>query len=135
MNKNKRTNHTNSEVINVIGERLKELRKAKGIKQEELAEIIGVQKSTVSLYELSKNDPSDKVKITIAKFFNISLDYLIGVIDEPVPYYSKDLFIKLPDDISNEAKYLLSDYLDYLRYRSDRRAIHECNKDCEKVYK
>ena len=125
MNKNNRTNHTNSEVIIVIGERLKGLRKSKGIKQEELAEIIGVQKSTVSLYELSKNDPSDKVKIAIAKFFNISLDYLIGVIDEPVPYYCKDLFLKLPDDISNDEKFLLLDYLDYLRYRGNRRAIHD----------
>jgi len=109
----------------VIGERLKGLRKAKGIKQEELAEIIGVQKSTVSLYELSKNDPSDKVKIAIAKYFNISLDYLIGVIDEPVPYYSNDLYVLLPDDMHNEEKYLLLDYLEYLRYRGIRRAIHD----------
>ena len=86
----------------MIGERLKKLRKDKVIKQEELADIIGVQKSTVSLYELGKNDPSDKVKIEIAKYFNISLDYLIGVIDEPVPYFSNQLFVKLLDDMSSD---------------------------------
>jgi len=101
----------------VIGERLRKLRKDRGIRQEELADIIGVQKSTVSLYEIGKNDPSDKVKTEIAKYFKISLDYLVGVIDEPVPYYSKDLFLKLPDDMSDEENYLMSEYLKYLIFR------------------
>ena len=105
----------------MIGERLRKLRKDKGIKQEELADVIGVQKSTVSLYEIGKNDPSDKVKVEIAKYFNISLDYLIGVIDEPIPYYRNDLFIKLPDDISSNEIEMLSDYLNYLAYRRLRR--------------
>jgi transcriptional regulator with XRE-family HTH domain len=101
----------------VIGERLRKLRKEKGINQEELADVIGVNKATVSLYEIGKNDPSDKLKIEIAKYFNISLDYLIGVIDEPVPYYHHNVFIKLPDDMSDDEKYLLSEYLDYLAFR------------------
>ena len=98
----------------MIGERLRKLRKAKGLRQEELSEIIGVQKSTVSLYEKDKNNPSDKVKIEIARYFNVSLDYLLGVIDEPVPCYNPKSFIKLPDDISEKKKSLLSDYLDRL---------------------
>lgn len=104
----------------MIGERLNKLRKEKKITQEELAVIIGVQKSTVSLYEIGKNDPSDKVKIEIAKYFNISLDYLIGVIDEPIPYYSQDVFLRLPDNMSKEEKLLLSEYLDYLVYRKQK---------------
>ena len=104
----------------MIGERLRKIRKEKGIKQEELGDIIGVQKSTVSLYEIGKNDPSDKVKIEIAKYFNISLDYLIGVIDEPVPYFSHDVFLKLPDDMSSEEKTLLSEYLDYIAFRRNK---------------
>jgi transcriptional regulator with XRE-family HTH domain len=101
----------------MIGERLKQLRKANSIKQEELAQIIGVQKSTVSLYELGKSDPSDKVKIEIAKHFHISLDYLLGVIDEPVPYYSPDIFLKLPSGMLKKEKNMLADYLDYLSDR------------------
>ena len=101
----------------MIGERLKALRKDKRINQEELADIIGVQKSTVSLYELNKNNPPDKVKIEIAKYFGISLDYLIGVIDDPVPYFGKDLFLRLPDDMSAEDKYLLSECMNYLAYK------------------
>ena len=101
----------------MIGERLRKLRKSKGINQDELANVIGVEKSTISLYETDKNDPSDKVKIEIAKYFNISLDYLIGVIDEPVPYYNNELYIRLPDDISKDERLLLSDYIDYLIFR------------------
>ena len=85
-----------------------------------MADIIGVQKSTVSLYEIGKNDPSDKVKLEIVRYFNISLDYLMGIIDEPVPFYSHDLFLRLPDDISKEEKYMLSEYLDYLVFRRNK---------------
>ena len=101
----------------MVGDRLRKLRKDKGIKQEELGYIIGVDKSTVSLYEIGKIDPSDKVKIEIAKHFNISIDYLIGIIDEPVPFYNNDLFLRLPNDMSIEERKLLFDYMDYLVFR------------------
>ena len=101
----------------MIGERLRKLRKDKGMNQEELADIIGVQKSTVSLYEIGKSDPSDKIKIAIAKHFNISLDFLMGIIDKPVSHFNKDLFIRLPEGMSKEEKTMLYDYLDYLDYR------------------
>ena len=104
----------------MIGDRLRKLRKNKGIKQEELANIIGVDKSTISLYEIGKNDPSDKVKIEIAKYFNISLDYLMGVIDEPVHYYRNDLFLKLPNDMSMDERLSLSDYLDFLAFKRNK---------------
>lgn len=104
----------------MIGERLRKLRKEKRIKQEELASIIGVQKSAVSLYETDKNDPSDKVKVRIAKHLNISLDYLLGIIDDPVPYYSQDTFLKLPDDMSKEERLLISEFLGYIDYRKQK---------------
>lgn len=95
----------------MIGERLKKLRREKGISQEDLAAVIGVQSSAVSRYETDKDDPSDKIKVEIAKHLNISLDYLLGVIDEPVTYYKPDTFIRLPDDTLNEDKILLLGYL------------------------
>jgi transcriptional regulator with XRE-family HTH domain len=101
----------------MIGERLKKLRKAQKIRQEDLAAVIGVQKSSISLYEMNKNYPSDKVKVEIAKFFNISLDYLLGIVDEPVPYYNEKKFIMLPDDISKEERQLLSDVIEFIEYR------------------
>lgn len=46
----------------MIGERLKRIRKDKKIKQGELAAVLGVSKSAISLYETDRNDPSDKKK-------------------------------------------------------------------------
>jgi len=110
-------NHTISEVISVIGSRLKELRRGRKTRQEDLAYVIGVQKSAVSRYESDMDDPSDKIKVEIAKYFSISLDYLLGVIDEPVQYFDKDMFIKLPQDMTAEDKELLSGFVDFLEYR------------------
>ena len=62
-------------MIILIGERLRNLRREKGIRQEDLAAVIDVEKSSVSLYETDRNDPNDKAKVEIAKHFNISLDY------------------------------------------------------------
>ena len=89
----------------MIGERLRMLRKEKGITQKELGSILNVQESTVSLYEIGKNDSSDEVKIRIARYFKVSLDFFIGVIDEEVEYYDKNLFLRLPDNISGEDKF------------------------------
>ena len=68
----------------MIGERLRELRKNKGLSQQKLSDILGLTKSAVSLYEKNKTEPNDKIKIIIAKYFDISVDYLIGVIDEEI---------------------------------------------------
>lgn len=102
----------------MIGERLKKLRKDKKIKQEELAEILSVKKSTISLYESDKNDPSDVIKVKIAYYFNVSLDYLLGVIDEQVPYYYEDRFLILPVNISEEDISLASDFIEFIHNRS-----------------
>ena len=104
----------------MIGARLRELRKKKGLTQGELAEILGVRKMAVSLYETAKNDPADSIKITMAKYFNISLDYLIGVIDDEVSYYNENIFLKLPSNISDEEKRLLHDVIDIIIYRRNK---------------
>ncbi len=65
-----------------IGQILKKLRTEKGITQEELGKIIGVQKSAIHKYESGivenmKRSTIDK----LAKFFNVSPSYLLGYTD------------------------------------------------------
>lgn len=100
----------------MIGERLKELRKSKGITQKELADILGVRKAAVSLYETDKNDPVDPIKISSAKYFNISLDYLIGLIDYKVKYYNEDDFVELPKKISDKEKWLIQKFVEFIDF-------------------
>lgn len=78
---------------------------------------MGVRKSTISLYETDKSDPSDEFKILIARYFNISLDYLIGVIDEKVCYYNRTKFFKFPGELSSEEENLLNEFVAFIYHR------------------
>jgi transcriptional regulator with XRE-family HTH domain len=101
----------------MIGVRLKSLRKNRGMTQKDLADILGVQKSTISQYETNVNAPSDEIKMVMAKFFNVSLDYLIGVIDTEITYYREDYFWKISEDMSEEDKKLIRDFIEFADYR------------------
>lgn len=66
----------------MFGERLKALRKEFGLTQAELADIIGVERSSIGKYEgNNKIIPSDSVKQRIAEYFHVSVDYLLGLSD------------------------------------------------------
>lgn len=58
---------------------LKELRLDKGLGQVELAKLLGVSKGVISLWENGLREPGMYSLITIAKFFKISLDDLVGL--------------------------------------------------------
>lgn len=60
------------------GSRLKELRENKGLNQSELADLLHISSSAIGMYETDKRDPSDDLKILIANFFGVSVDYLMG---------------------------------------------------------
>lgn len=58
---------------------LKDLRMEKGLTQEELAKQINFSLSVVNKWENGKKNPSvDAIKV-LAKFFNVSTDYLLGL--------------------------------------------------------
>ena len=59
-----------------IGKRIMELRKKKGLSQEELAEKIGVARQTISKWELGETSPDLKQSKELSKIFNVSLDEL-----------------------------------------------------------
>ena len=62
-----------------IKDRIKELRKEKGLTQEELAKMLGLSaKSNIANYENGANAPSDEVKLKMCEIFNCSMDYLMG---------------------------------------------------------
>lgn len=64
----------------MIGDRIRELRKKKGVTQEQLAAIIGVERSSIGKYEGKQHIvPSDEVKVKLAEYFGSTLDYLCGV--------------------------------------------------------
>jgi len=62
-----------------LNNRLKELRTDLKMNQKAFAEAIGITQSTLSSYENGNASPSNEVLLTIAKKFNISLDWLFGI--------------------------------------------------------
>ena len=62
-------------------ENLKALRAEKGIGQVELANAIDVSKGIISLWENGLREPKLSNLITLARFFEVSLDYLVGLTD------------------------------------------------------
>lgn len=69
--------------MNVI--KLRKLREEKGLYQKEVASALGISKSRYTNYELGIREPDNQMLKQIAFFFNVSLDYLLDVTDEPVP--------------------------------------------------
>lgn len=57
---------------------LKYLRMRDKLSQSELAEKLGVSKSTISMYEVGKREPDFEVLETIADFFNVDMNFLLG---------------------------------------------------------
>ncbi len=101
----------------MIGERLQELRKDKGISQAEFAKILGVSHYTVSSYECNRSDPDDNAKILIAKLFDVSVDYLIGLIDEPLSYNRNRMTISVPQNFDDNDIANIKDYVSFLEFQ------------------
>ena len=57
---------------------LKRLRKEKGYTQQELANILGVGKSTISMYEVGERVPDYDMLAKIAQVFNVDINILFG---------------------------------------------------------
>ena len=65
--------------------RLKKLRKDRGEQQKDLAESIGLSQTQISTIESGKQGTSFDKLAAICQHYNVSADYLLGLIDEPRP--------------------------------------------------
>lgn len=63
----------------IFGERLKELRQEKKIGQVELAKALGVSKGVISLWENGLREPTMSNLISVAVYFGVSVDFLVGL--------------------------------------------------------
>ena len=101
----------------MIGERLQELRKDRGVSQAEVAELLGVTHYTISSYECNRSDPDDNLKIILAKYFDVSLDYLLGLIDEPYSFNRDSNTVIIPDNFNENDKQKINDFIGYIKYK------------------
>lgn len=69
--------------------RIREMRKKHRLTQRELAEMIDTSQKQYSKYEIGVQEFPLHLAIQLAKLFNVSLDYLVGLADEPNPLSQK----------------------------------------------
>ena len=66
-----------------VYQRLKDLREDADKSQEEIAKIIGTSQSYYAQYENGKRVIPLERMVVLAKYYNVSLDYLVGLTDDP----------------------------------------------------
>lgn len=70
----------------MLFKRVRDLREDNDYTQKQIAEILKIHQTTYSDYEIGNlNIPVD-VLIKLAKFYNTSIDYIVGLTDETKPY-------------------------------------------------
>ena len=65
----------------VFAKRLRELIESTGVSQAELANSVSVTRQAINSYTLGNTVPNSDVLTDIAKYFDVSSDYLLGLID------------------------------------------------------
>lgn len=90
--------------------RIRELRENAELRQIDVANATGIDQKTLSNYETEKTNPDSYSLLRLADFFDVSIDYLVGRIDNPVFTVSKEELCKKIDAIRQE----LNDIKKYL---------------------
>lgn len=65
-----------------LGEKIKQLRKSKGISQEELASMLKINRNYLSRIETGKSEPTSSILKHVAEIFGIDLNSLLDITDE-----------------------------------------------------
>ena len=70
----------------MYSKRIRDLREDKDLKQKDLATILKTTQSYYAQYENGHRPLPIEHLITICRYYNVSADYILGLIDEPVSY-------------------------------------------------
>lgn len=92
--------------------RLRALRQEQNISMKQLGDIFDVAESTISLYENEKRKVDTDMLIKFANYFNVSIDYLLGITDERNSSLDNNADIGFDDftyAMHNESKQLTDD--------------------------
>lgn len=120
------------------GIRLRQLRLQKKLTCENLAEILGTGKSTVSKWENNLLEPDNEMIKIISDFFDVSTDYLLGKTEDPRPFPVNDtrsieerwndpknefLYAMYGEvqDLTDEQKEELLNFVDYLKSKANKK--------------
>ena len=85
--------------------RLKELRNDKGLRQKDVAQVLGISQQSLGYYENGVNKPDPAMLVQLADFYEVSVDFLLGRTDETGIIYKYN-----GEKLSNDEQKLLVYY-------------------------
>lgn len=89
-----------------IGNIITELRKDKNISQKKLADLIGVNQSTIAKIEVNRNEATASTIRKLAAYFEVSADYLLGLEDD----FGTPVAAPMGESLTASEKELLADF-------------------------
>ncbi|SHN66183.1 helix-turn-helix domain-containing protein [Desulfitobacterium chlororespirans] len=107
-----------------FSERLIYLRKRHALTQNELADLVQISRSALSLYEIGKREPDFVTLSRLSGYFGVTTDYLLGNSDIPNPISSND---KIKAAITDDPE--LANFWDELSEREDLQLMFKQVKD------
>lgn len=83
--------------------RIRDLRREKNLTADELGELVGVSRFSVSNWETGRNQPNNDVLIKLSQVFGVTIDYILGNSDIPSPEsVTEDDFVVAFSGLSGE---------------------------------
>lgn len=103
--------------MSTLGERIAQLRNNKKLSQARLAQKLSINRATLSNWEIGRALPDVNTLVTIAEFFNVTTDYLLGrdLLKDPVPDGNPETQYNL--DLPEEAFKEFDEFKKYLNHK------------------
>lgn len=102
--------------METLNDRIKQLRKEKGLTQSQLADLLGVTDKAVSKWEVGEANPDISLLVKLAEIFGVTIDFLLtGKAEEPtislddMDTEKRALYLAKKDDLDNFIKYKYDD--------------------------
>ncbi len=97
----------------MFSDKLKSLRKKRGLTQSELAKQLNIGTSTIGMYESNIRKPSYSVLLDISNFFNVSIDYLIAD-DDIISDHEIEIFANNIKKLTPEQKQQVKNFIEFI---------------------
>lgn len=101
-------------------ERLKNIRLDRGIKQNNVAESIGIKNNTLSSYENGKRQPDLETLKKLASFYQVTVDYLLGN-DELNENNHESLFFFDKEGLTEQELADIKEHIEYVKWKSQQK--------------
>lgn len=106
-----------------IAQRLRYERGLLCLTQAEVANRVGANESTYRMWELSASEPSSETLVKLAKLFNVSTDYLLGIEDRPlnIPPELEGVQVAFHDGLDGLTQEDINDVAEYIEFLRNKR--------------